>query len=88
MGTPAICACTCVNTDSALSVTSSAISIITLAYVLLIGVGYRVAAYQRAKDRSSGLYADATALRHGLDNIIPLNNSKPEKDDAILAKLL
>jgi hypothetical protein len=51
-------------------------------------VGYRVAAYQRAKDRSSGLYADATALRHGLDNIIPLNNSKPEKDDPILAKLL
>jgi hypothetical protein len=62
MSAPAPCTCKCETTDSALSLTANAISIVTLAYVLLLGIGYRVAVYQRARDRVSSYHADAKAL--------------------------
>jgi hypothetical protein len=69
MATSDTCACTCMTTDSALSITANAISIVTLAYVVLIGIGYRVAAYQTAKERSSSLYVGTKTLRAHIDGI-------------------
>jgi hypothetical protein len=63
MSTPPACACTCTTADSALSLTANAISIVTLAYVLLAGILYRAVVHQRAKDSSSTIRADAATLR-------------------------
>lgn len=88
MSTPTTCACTCDNSESALSTTANIISIVTLAYVLLIGVGYRIAAYRTASIRSTGLYADAAALRTKLDTITAMNSEKPTPDDDDLRSIL
>jgi hypothetical protein len=67
MSAPAPYICKCETTDSALSLTANAISIVTLAYVLLLGIGYRAAVYQRARDRVSSYHADAKALRRQIN---------------------
>jgi hypothetical protein len=46
-----------------LSLTANAISILTLAYVLLAGILYCAVVHQRAKDSSSTIRADAATLR-------------------------
>lgn len=88
MTTAQTCACTCATTDSALSITANVISIVTLVYVLLIGIGYRCAVCRGDKDRSSGLYADAVALRKQIDSMIDDYGKEPAcVEGAFMSKL-
>lgn len=63
MATSPTCACTCETSDSALSITANIIYNIALAYVLLVGLGYRLAIYQTETIQKSGLHSRVNALQ-------------------------
>ena len=63
------CTCTCETTDSALSITANIISVITLAYVLLVSIGYRVAVHQRRNRQTVDLSKDIEELQLKLQRL-------------------
>ena len=63
MADPQSPACVCNSSYSALSTTANVISIITFAYVLLLGILYQIALSQRSKDSTNSLREDVTTLR-------------------------
>jgi hypothetical protein len=88
MATPGLCTCTCVTTDSALSITANVISIVTLVYVILFGIAYRIATYQTGRERSSGLYVGAKTLRVQIDGMSARFDASSEADEPIMASIL
>lgn len=80
--------CVCETTDSALSITANVISIVTLAYVLLLGVLYQVALKQRSKDSTGGLREDVKHLRQKLTDIKSMISPNHDKPNPIFAQLL
>ncbi|KAJ8108613.1 hypothetical protein OPT61_g8053 [Boeremia exigua] len=73
------CVCTSSDGDSALSTTANVISILTFAYVLIIGGLYQVASYHRANYDYSGLRDRATKLRKEAEEIQALYRERAEK---------
>ena len=55
--------CVCDSSDSTLSTTANVISIITFAYLLLLGLFYQLALSQRSKDSADNLREDIKSLR-------------------------
>jgi hypothetical protein len=88
METAQTCACTCTTTDSALSIAANVISLVTLAYVVLVGIGYRVAIRQRSRTRSSNLYNDICTLQKKVESIQDSVRSKKVQGENDLDMIL
>jgi hypothetical protein len=68
MATMPPCICTCTTTDSGLSITASVVSIVTLAYVLLVSVIYQFALHRSAYSTTK-LHWMIADLRGRLDGL-------------------
>ncbi|KAH7408810.1 hypothetical protein DE146DRAFT_647241 [Phaeosphaeria sp. MPI-PUGE-AT-0046c] len=66
--------CTCDASDSALSTAANIISLVTLAYVLLVGLLYQVALHQGSKGSTEGLREDVRSLRQKHSNLRSMYN--------------